>query len=93
MNLAVQFGARKVVLVGFDMRVDQGTHWHGDHPKGLNNPAEVNVARWRRVLDRQADKLNRLGVEVLNASPVSSLTAYPKIEFAAAIGAEHDAAA
>jgi hypothetical protein len=75
------------------MRVDLGTHWHGDHQKGLNNPVDANVARWRRVIDAQAVLLERLGVEVLNASRVSSLQKYPKVDFAAAVGAKLNAAA
>jgi hypothetical protein len=77
-NLALQFGAARIVLVGFDMRVDRGLHWHGAHGAGLNNPAAQNVSRWRRILDEQAPVLCALGVEVLNASPVSALTRYPK---------------
>lgn len=93
LNLALQFGSRRIILVGYDMRVDLGTHWHGDHPKGLNNPVDANVARWRRVIDAQAVLLERLGVEVLNASRVSSLQKYPKVDFAAAVGAKLNAAA
>lgn len=85
LNLAIQFGARRIVLVGYDMRVDHGTHWHGDHPKGMNNPAAVNVKRWRQVLDAQAGLLKEMGVEVLNASAVSALEAYPKMTLEAAI--------
>lgn len=77
-NLAVQFGVRKIALVGFDMRVDLGLHWHGEHRHGLNNPAAAKVARWRRILDAAADTLAALGVAVVNCSDVSALTAYPK---------------
>lgn len=78
LNLAVQCGARRVVLVGFDLTLDYGTHWHGRHPKGLNNPNAAALRRWRRVLDDQAPRLKALGVEVINASPISALEAYPK---------------
>lgn len=93
LNLALQFGARRIILVGYDMRVDLGVHFHGKHPKGMNNPAAVNVRRWRQILDAQAPLLAGLGVEVLNASPVSALEAYPKVDFAAAVGATLNAAA
>lgn len=93
LNLALQFGARRVVLVGYDMRVDFGVHWHGKHPKGMNNPSAVNTARWRQVLDAQALLLRRLGVSVINASPVSALEAYPKMTLEAALQGELDAAA
>lgn len=82
LNLAVQFGARTIVLVGYDYRIDQGLHWHGRHKAGLNNPTQHNIARWRRRLDDQAGRLAALGVEVLNASPVSALTAFPKVSLA-----------
>jgi len=81
------------VLVGYDMRVDRGTHWHGDHPDGLNNPADVNVRRWRQILDAQAPLLNEMGVSVINVSPVSALEAYPKMTLEAALHGEVNAAA
>jgi hypothetical protein len=85
LNLAVQFGARRIVLVGFDMRLDQGIHWHGAHPQGLNNPQSAYVDRWRRVIDEAAPVLNALGIEVLNASPISALRNYRKVDFVSAI--------
>ncbi len=86
LNLAVQFGASKVVLVGFDMTLEKGTHWHGKHPPGLNNPKQASVDRWRLELDRQAPLLQAMGIEVLNASPHSRLTAYKRVPFLEAIG-------
>lgn len=79
LNLAVQFGARKIVLVGYDMTVAHGHHWHGRHEGGLNNPTEAGAARWRAVVDRQAPYLEAIGVEVVNASPISALENYPKM--------------
>jgi hypothetical protein len=78
LNLAVQFGAREIVLVGFDMHVGAGVHWHGRHGPGLNNPDAHNTARWRATLDAQAGRLADLGIRVINASPNSALTAFPK---------------
>lgn len=77
-NLAMQFGARKIVLVGFDMRVDKGLHWHGP-PEG--NPSPGLAARWRLDLDRQHRLTRALGVEIIIGSPDSALIAYPKMEF------------
>lgn len=77
-NLAAQAGAARIVLVGFDYSSAGGVHWHGKHPSGMNNPSEANLATWRGNLDRSAGLLSALGVEVLNASPYSSLTAFEK---------------
>ena len=78
------------MLVGYDMRIDLGINWHGGHKHGLSNKGIVDVIRWRKVLDAQAPLLKKLGVEVLNASPVSTLTAYPNVDFGAAMHRELD---
>jgi hypothetical protein len=85
-NLAVQFGASRIILVGFDMRIDKGLHWHGAHKGALSNPNPGNVLRWRRVIDEAAPVLAALGVEVVNTSMISALGAYPKMDFVEAIG-------
>lgn len=86
LNLAVQFGVVKILLIGFDMRVDLGTHWHGRHPPGLSNPCEVsNLPRWIRALDGSFERLFLLGVKVINCSAVSALTTYPKMTIAKAL--------
>lgn len=77
-NLAAQAGAARIVLVGFDYSLARGVHWHGKHPVGMNNPSERNMARWADDMDRAAPLLASLGVEVLNASPYSSLRAFEK---------------
>ncbi len=84
-NLAVQFGAAKIILIGFDMRLDLGIHWHGKHGRGLNNPSERNVAKWRRILDGQAPRLAEFGVTVINCSAVSALEAFPKMSLTEAL--------
>lgn len=78
-NLAVQFGVRRIILVGYDMTLANGLHWHGKHVHGLNNPTQGNVNRWRICVDAAADTLRDVGVEVVNASPISALRNYPKM--------------
>lgn len=79
LNLAVQFGCSKIILIGYDMTTVNGLHWHGRHPQGMNNPTEQNVKRWRRAVDAAADDLEPLGIEVINCSRLSALTRYPKM--------------
>lgn len=85
LNLAAQFRPRRIVLVGYDMRIDLGVHWHGRHRGSLNNPGQSTVITWRIALDGVAGDLAALGIEVLNASPVSALTAYPIVDFREAL--------
>lgn len=80
LNLAVQFGAKKILLIGYDMTIAHGEHWHARHPMPLSNPhPQQNLPRWRKSLDGSAGRLRALGVEVVNASPVSELKAFPKM--------------
>lgn len=79
LNLAVQFGCTKVILVGYDMTVRGGVHWHGSHPKGLNNPTSGNVERWRKAVDGAAKLIEERGIKVINCSPESALRNYPKM--------------
>lgn len=84
-NLAVQFGARRIVLVGFDMRVDNGAHWH-PHAEGTARRIDAKVMNeCRAALDECATQLESAGVEVLNASAISALTAYKKVGLREAI--------
>lgn len=76
-NLAIQFGARDIALVGFDARVDRGVHWHGSHVRTAN-PDEGTAAMWAYHLNRQADFLRSHGVE-LTVCGHSALTAYPNM--------------
>ncbi len=87
LSLAVQFGANKIILVGYDMRVDLGVHWHGKHPKGLNNPQAQTADQWRGALDGAAKTLRDAGVTVINASPISALKNYPKMTLQEALAA------
>lgn len=77
-NLAVAFGVTRIALVGFDLSLARGLHWHGSHARGLRNPTDAATALWRKRLDAAAPTLERLGVEVINTSPTSTLTAYRK---------------
>jgi hypothetical protein len=76
-NLAIQFGAPRIVLVGFNMqKVGGKTHFHGDHPKGLRNADPV---RFLTYFNQAAKKLPP-GVTIINATPDSLLTCFPKME-------------
>lgn len=76
LNAALQFGARDIALVGFDLALDRGLHWHADH-KGTN-PSAKSLAEWRDRLDAAAPLLRSIGARVVNCAPHSALTAYPK---------------
>jgi hypothetical protein len=78
-NLSAQFGATGIALVGFDMRQGGDPHWHGNHPSPLRNPDVGRFLEWRKHLDEKAPKLAAHGIDVINCSSVSALTAFPKL--------------
>lgn len=78
-NLAIHFGAARIVLVGFDMRDVKGKrHFFGDHPKGLRT--STAYTSFIRSFENAAKKLAP-GVEIVNATPGSALKCFPFIDF------------
>lgn len=79
LNLALHFGARRVLLLGFDMQPTNGRlHWHPDHPTGLNNPDETRFALWNANFGTVRPDLEKAGVEVVNCSRETALTCFPR---------------
>lgn len=79
LNLAVQFGARRVLLIGFDMHDRGGVHWYGrNNWTKANNPDESNFVKWRAAFNAAAPTLAALGVEVVNTSFASDLKCFPR---------------
>lgn len=75
-NLAYLLGARRLVLIGFDMG-EQG-HYFGDHPPGLHV-----VSPWERMragMATMAAELAALGVQVVNCSPLTAITYWPRAD-------------
>lgn len=85
-NLAVQWGVRGIVLIGFDMHDRGGVHWFGRvYAPGRSNPSEHNFRRWVGAFNSQAPILRQLGIEVINTSPYSALTCFPKMSLERAL--------
>lgn len=79
LNLAIQMRPKKVFLVGYDLSLSNGKHWHANHPVPMHNPKDRNVARWRNAIDAAAKVAQANGVEILNCSAASALVNYRKV--------------
>jgi hypothetical protein len=79
-NLAVHLGVKRIILLGFDMKVDahHNQHWHKYY---YTNPKTVNgtMAMHKKGFPQIAEDAKKLGVEILNASPDSALDCFTKI--------------
>ncbi len=84
-NLAAQFAPTAILLVGFDLCLEYGLHWHPNHPDGMKNPLPGIVEAWRRAVDNAATTLSAWGIRVINCSPISTLKRYEKIGFERAL--------
>lgn len=70
-NLAILFGSTEIVLVGFDMRITDKSHFFGDHPSTLHQRNEyASLAKMFKPLD---------GVKIVNATPGSAIKCYPMV--------------
>lgn len=80
LNIAAQFGATRILLLGFDMdhRV-RHPHWYGrNQGPGRTNPDHINYDRWRKAFTQSSCILRDAGIEVINGSPVSLLRCFPQ---------------
>lgn len=77
-NLATHFGAKRIILLGYDMRkVDDRCNWHVEHPNAeKHNPYEKFMGRFPAI----AQDLSLMGVECVNATPGSALRVFPIVD-------------
>jgi hypothetical protein len=75
-NLAYQAGAKRMFLLGFDMK---GSHWHGEHPLPLTNPKPYLFDSYRSNFVQMANDLRTAGIEVINCTPDSALTVFTQV--------------
>lgn len=80
-NLAYHFGARRIVLLGYDMGATGNTHWFGEHPTDISSCAgarsfDLFLARFPAL----AADLEAAGVDVVNCTPRTALTAFRRAE-------------
>lgn len=76
-SLAALFGARRILLLGFDFQRTSGkSHWHGDHPRGLGNGGTFPA--WIAAMNGLAKDLARANIEVINCTRKTALRCFPQ---------------
>ena len=80
-SLAINAGARRVLMLGYDCALTGGrSHHHGDHPPTLRNCD--TLPKWPAQFQRLAGWASKRGAVVLNASRESALTCFPRVTLA-----------
>lgn len=84
-SVAVHMGVKRIVLVGFDMKLsdDQRQHWHSYYKSALkvHRKQEHKLPFHRHLLGFPEIKRDakKMGVEILNASPESAIDCFKKV--------------
>jgi hypothetical protein len=80
-NLAYLWGYRRIILLGFDMKLGSKgeKHFHPDHP----HPAVQNQVfpEWLKKVQKVATDLVAAKCEVLNATPDSAMKCFPMVDW------------
>ena len=74
LNLAVHFGASRILLLGYDMKFGENglAHWFGDHPNNVRS----NYPAWLSNFSIAADQIKERGIEVINCSRDTALRCF-----------------
>lgn len=75
-NLAVHFGAKRILLLGYDMDADKRrSHFFGSHKFPLRDGSPFEL--FREAFKHQVAPLQQLGIEVVNCSRRTALKCFP----------------
>jgi hypothetical protein len=75
-NLAVHFGAARILLLGYDMRrgPSGARNFHTEHSPQQAQP----FARWIRRLEELPPIVSSLGIQIINCSRQTAVTCFPR---------------
>lgn len=79
-NIAANAGAKRIFLLGFDMKNNEKNdqHWHDVYNR-RDNPVHVPFATHLRGFPQIAKDAKARGIEIINCNPDSAITVFPKI--------------
>jgi hypothetical protein len=80
MLLAKHFGARRIVLMGYDCKPapDGKRHWHGSHTRRREKLTDAgSLDKWPAQFGRIARRFD--SIDVVNASRDTALTVWPRV--------------
>lgn len=84
-NLAYLFGARRILLIGYDMQNTGGrAHWFGDHPKPLT---QGHPRSFIAAFSTLAEEAALRDLDIINCSVESALTCFQRMTLAEALAA------
>jgi hypothetical protein len=77
LSLAYYLGASEAILLGFDMSLKDGVHWHGPHKRGPN-PRPCSMLTWQNYFTQTARVCRKIGFPVYNCSRRTELEGFAR---------------
>lgn len=78
-NLAYLYGAKRIILLGYDMKCQgEKTHWHNG-PRERAGVFSVALNAFLYHFESLVEPLKQAGVEVINSTPDSALKCWPYV--------------
>lgn len=90
-NLAVHLGAKRIILLGYDMQKGKNGehHWHKEHP---SRTPDI-YRKFLHYFNTIEEPLKQLSIEVINCSRVSALKIFPRMSLEEAFAIQQEDAA
>lgn len=74
--LAAVLGANPIYLLGFDMKVEESTHWHGGYPHTNKESLTSRLESYRKNFEEVASLFENACIKVVNLNPDSGLRCF-----------------
>jgi len=75
-NLAYLWGAKVILLLGYDLQLTGGQrHWFGDHKDGLTNSSDYD----KRIRHFKTINPTDYGIEIINCSRQTAMQCFPRM--------------
>jgi len=85
-NLAIHLGAKRIILLGYDMgQTNQGSHFHDGYPVNATS-AKIYKEQFIPGFDLLKKELAGKDIQIFNACPTSNLKTFPIITIEEALG-------
>ncbi len=72
-NLAYNLGAKRIILLGYDMQFSGGkAHWFGDHPNNVRSDYNSFISYYKNL-----STMLPADLEIINCTKQTALTCFP----------------
>ena len=88
LHIAMQLGASKIILIGYDMGVNSDkTHWFGEHPGQSPNANNQKYENWIQEFPALKEAADKRGQRIINATIKTRLKCFEQMTIEEALNA------